>query len=249
MKKKLIKEEFDLISAVGNFLGDAVRQAAGAVDFLGDPVIIAALYKNYEELETSLERLNVVKQQLLGPDMEFNYSKLKDEMSEIRQDLEVDIIDTLQGFIELTPTGPLGSLGSFATGLPPMVLQITLNELIDKIHTLIPKDLDFPLVGTLDKSLRGIYFIDNVERVQKEIRPIHDNPNEFIGTILNGRGSEMVQEGRKKTGTKLCSRGKSAAKSKFDVYPSAYANGYAIQVCKGKIKGLDGKKRCSPPYC
>jgi len=59
----------------------------------------------------------------------------------------------------------------------------------------------------------------------------------------------QVQEGRKKTGTKLCARGKSAAKAKFEVYPSAYANGYAVQVCKGKVKGLDGKKRCSPPYC
>jgi hypothetical protein len=60
---------------------------------------------------------------------------------------------------------------------------------------------------------------------------------------------EDIQEGRKKTGTKLCARGKSAAKSKFKVYPSAYANGYAIQVCKGKMPGTDGKKRCSPPYC
>ena len=42
---------------------------------------------------------------------------------------------------------------------------------------------------------------------------------------------------------------KSAAKAKFKVYPSAYANGFAVQVCKGKMKGLDGKKRCSPPYC
>jgi hypothetical protein len=60
---------------------------------------------------------------------------------------------------------------------------------------------------------------------------------------------DMVEEGKKKTGTKLCARGKSAAKSKFDVYPSAYANGYAIQVCKGKIKGLDGKRQCSGTYC
>ena len=61
---------------------------------------------------------------------------------------------------------------------------------------------------------------------------------------------EMVMmEGKKKTGTKLCARGKSAAKAKFKVYPSAYANGFAVQVCKGKMKGLDGKKRCSPPYC
>jgi len=58
-----------------------------------------------------------------------------------------------------------------------------------------------------------------------------------------------VMEGRKKTGTKLCARGKSAAMAKYDVYPSAYANGYAVQVCKGKQPGLDGKKRCSGAYC
>jgi hypothetical protein len=62
-------------------------------------------------------------------------------------------------------------------------------------------------------------------------------------------GYEDINEGRKKTGTKLCARGKSAAKAKFKVYPSAYANGYAVQVCKGSIKGLDGKKQCSGAYC
>ena len=67
---------------------------------------------------------------------------------------------------------------------------------------------------------------------------------------MNIDDKEMVMmEGRKKTGTKLCDRGKSAAKSKFKVYPSAYANGYAVQVCKGRMPGLDGQKRCSPPYC
>lgn len=60
---------------------------------------------------------------------------------------------------------------------------------------------------------------------------------------------EELSEGRKKSGTKLCARGKAAAKAKFKVYPSAYANGYAVSVCKGKIKGLDGKKQCSGAYC
>jgi hypothetical protein len=61
---------------------------------------------------------------------------------------------------------------------------------------------------------------------------------------------EMVMmEGRKKAGTKLCARGKAAAKAKFKVWPSAYGNGFAVQVCQGRMKGLDGKKRCSPPYC
>jgi hypothetical protein len=60
---------------------------------------------------------------------------------------------------------------------------------------------------------------------------------------------EMMAESRKKTGTPLCARGKASAKSKFKIYPSAYANGHAVQVCKGKIKGLDGKKHCSGAYC
>ena len=59
----------------------------------------------------------------------------------------------------------------------------------------------------------------------------------------------QMTEGRKKAGTKLCARGVASAKSKYDVYPSAYANGHAVQVCKGKIKGLDGKRHCSGAYC
>ena len=60
---------------------------------------------------------------------------------------------------------------------------------------------------------------------------------------------EDIQEGEKKSGTKLCARGKAAAKAKFKVYPSAYANGYAVQVCKGKMPGTDGQKKCSGVYC
>ena len=59
----------------------------------------------------------------------------------------------------------------------------------------------------------------------------------------------FMSEGRKKTGTPLCARGKTAAKARYDVYPSAYSNGHAVQVCKGKIKGLDGKRHCSGAYC
>jgi len=67
------------------------------------------------------------------------------------------------------------------------------------------------------------------------------NPNKALALSMT--------EGRKKTGTKLCSRGYAAAKAKFKVFPSAYSSGYGVQVCKGRMPGLDGKKRCSPPYC
>ncbi len=41
---------------------------------------------------------------------------------------------------------------------------------------------------------------------------------------------------------KLCPRGKAAAKRKFKVYPSAYANMYASAVCSGKVTP-GGKKQ------
>jgi hypothetical protein len=42
---------------------------------------------------------------------------------------------------------------------------------------------------------------------------------------------------------KLCAKGKAAAKRKFKVYPSAYANMYASAVCSGKIKPGGRKKK------
>jgi hypothetical protein len=79
---------------------------------------------------------------------------------------------------------------------------------------------------------------------------MNESKRDGMEMSMNIDDKDMVMmEGRKKTGTKLCARGKAAAKSKFDVYPSAYANGYAVQVCKGKQPGLDGKKRCSGAYC
>lgn len=42
---------------------------------------------------------------------------------------------------------------------------------------------------------------------------------------------------------KLCPAGKAAAKRKFKVYPSAYANGWAVQYCKGKFRKKKGGKK------
>ena len=79
---------------------------------------------------------------------------------------------------------------------------------------------------------------------------MNESKSEGMELSMNIDDKDMVMmEGRKKPGTKLCARGKAAAKSKFDVYPSAYANGYAVQVCKGTKPGLDGKKHCSGSYC
>jgi hypothetical protein len=91
---------------------------------------------------------------------------------------------------------------------------------------------------------------DHIATAKESIDQVFD----FIMNETNEHNDMMmdepeIMEGRKKTGTKLCARGKAAAKAKFKVYPSAYSNGFAVQVCQGRMKGLDGKKKCSPPYC
>lgn len=47
---------------------------------------------------------------------------------------------------------------------------------------------------------------------------------------------------------KLCPRGYCTAKNKFEVYPSAYANGYAVKVCKGIQKDFLGEKYPDTKY-
>jgi hypothetical protein len=79
---------------------------------------------------------------------------------------------------------------------------------------------------------------------------MNESKKDGMELSMNIDDEDMVMmEGRKKTGTPLCARGKASAKAKYDVYPSAYSNGHAVQVCKGKIKGLDGKRHCSGVYC
>jgi hypothetical protein len=90
---------------------------------------------------------------------------------------------------------------------------------------------------------------DHVSEAKTNMDQVFDfimNEKEKMGQYVD---YEEMTEGRKKTGTKLCARGLAAAKGKFKVHPSAYSNGYGVQVCKGKMPGLDGKKHCSGAYC
>ena len=88
---------------------------------------------------------------------------------------------------------------------------------------------------------------DHISESKNNMDQVFDflmNETKRDGMDMSINDDDMVMtmsESRKKTGTPLCARGKASAKAKYDVYPSAYSNGHAVQVCKGKIKGLDGK--------
>ena len=114
-------------------------------------------------------------------------------------------------------------------------LLLELNE--DEVHQILENGHDWAQdhIATAKESIDQVF-----DFLMNETKKGDSDMSQDMG---------MMEEGRKKTGTKLCARGKAAAKAKYKVYPSAYGNGYGVQVCKGKMPGTDGKKHCSPPYC
>ena len=144
-----------------------------------------------------------------------------------------------------------------------------LNNLVKKVLKEEQESENYMFFGNLKQIARQCKMLLEMdeEMVDQILQDGHDwaddhvseaktNMDQVFDFIMNEKNKmeqyvdyEEMTEGRKKTGTKLCARGKTAAKSKFKVYPSAYANGYAVQVCKGSMPGLDGKKHCSGAYC
>ena len=129
---------------------------------------------------------------------------------------------------------------------PNYMFFSNLEQLIRQANLLLelePEVIDEILLNGHD------WAADHVTVAKENLDQVFD----FMMNQIKGKDhtdeDEMMMEGRKKSGTKLCSRGKAAAEAKFKIYPSAYSNGFAVQVCQGKIKGLDGKKHCSGAYC
>ena len=85
-----------------------------------------------------------------------------------------------------------------------------------------------PSLNTLPKPLPSLNTL-----------PLPSNPS--LGTNSEYADCLIEAAKRKEKGElKLCPEGYCTAKMKFEVYPSAYANGYAAQVCKGTQPDLNG---------
>jgi hypothetical protein len=231
--------ELDVASILKNLAGDTARNVLTSIPGAGSVVGLGASIKNYSELNDDLDKYEELKASIqnndnIQPDV---FEKLLD----VQDELEVDFIDLLQSVAGIAS---IPGLGFVAKGLGPLLVKLSIEEILEKISSIVPIDKDAE--ESIIPYLSAIKDIEDLKLKTKELEPLTKDADAFMDQMLERNN---LEEGRKKTGTKLCSRGKSAAKAKFDVYPSAYANGYGISVCKGRIRGLDGKKRCSPPYC
>ena len=231
--------ELDVASLLKNLAGDTARNVLTSIPGVGTAVGIGASVKNYSELNDDLEKYKELKDSIVN-DGDIQSDTLE-QLLDVQDELEVDFIDLLQSIVGISS---IPGLGFITQGLGPLLVKLSIEEILEKISSIIPIDKDAE--KSMIPYLAAIKDIEDLKTKAEELEPLSKDADAFMDQMLERNN---LEEGRKKTGTKLCSRGKSAAKSKFDVYPSAYANGYAVSVCKGRIKGLDGKKRCSPPYC
>ena len=230
--------ELDVASILKNLAGDTARNVLTSIPGVGTAVGIGASVKNYSELNDDLDKYKELKASIQN-DGDIQSDTLE-QLLDVQDELEVDFIDLLQSIVGITS---IPGLGFVTQGLGPLLVKLSIEEILEKISSIVPisKDVEKSMVP----YLAAIKDIEDLKTKAKELEPLSKDADEFMDQMLERKN---LEEGRKKTGTKLCARGKAAAKAKFDVYPSAYANGYAVQVCQGRIKGLDGKKRSSGAY-
>ena len=228
--------EFKLADVLQNVAGDKVRATLTKIPGVGNIVGAGSIIMNYGELNDDLEKYKQLKQDF--EDGTIDTKGLLDKFVEVEEELKTDFIDMLQSAGEMSIPG----FSIFSMLGVPLLTSLSLENILDEISNILPLEDDVE-----DSMIPYLAAIKDIGRIKKELGFTEDevsNAEAFMDDIL----SEAKKKGKKKD-TTLCSRGISAAKSKFDVYPSAYANGYAVQVCKGKIKGLDGKRKCSGKYC
>jgi hypothetical protein len=230
--------ELDVASILKNLAGDTARNVLTSIPGVGTAVGIGASVKNYSELNDDLEKYKELKASIVN-DEDIQADTLK-QLLDVQDELEVDFIDLLQSIVGITS---IPGLGFITQGLGPLLVKLSIEEILEKISSIIPIDKDAE--KSMIPYLAAIKDIEDLKIKADELEPLSKDADAFMDQMLERNN---LEEGRKKTGTKLCARGKAAAKAKFDVYPSAYANGYAVQVCQGRIKGLDGKKRSSGAY-
>ena len=206
--------ELDVASILKNLAGDTARNVLTSIPGVGTAVGIGASVKNYSELNDDLEKYKELKDSIVN-DGDIQSDTLE-QLLDVQDELEVDFIDLLQSIVGITS---IPGLGFIAQGLGPLLVKLSIEEILEKISSIIPIDKDAE--KSMIPYLAAIKDIEDLKIKAKELEPLSKDADAFMDQMLERNN---LEEGRKKTGTKLCSRGKSAAKSKFDVYPSAYAN-------------------------
>lgn len=129
-------------------------------------------------------------------------------------------------------------------------IQIFLEHLMETMYVCDYEGITHFMNGVLNEA--GIYYddVDDFQGMNKSdlLETIEDYFEDEVHNYYLERclDDNHLTEGKNvPTKPELWSRAKSLAKSKFDVYPSAYANGWASKWYKSKGGGWRKKKKKS----
>ena len=105
--------------------------------------------------------------------------------------------------------------------------DIMMQTDFEMMEPLTPKEKSY--ANTLKTRRELINYVLSINSKNSKVQENKSNSS-FEACVRNAEKKNM----------KLCPRGYCTAKEKFQVYPSAYANGYASQVCNGNKPDLEG---------
>ena len=108
--------------------------------------------------------------------------------------------------------------------------EVSTSQLIKKSHS------ERGAPGTLKAKIKGPITLEKVRQLKNRANATTLDKKQ-ANFYINMHSEQYLDEANKPTNPELWNRAKSLAKQKFDVYPSAYANGWAAKWYKSKGGG------------
>ena len=138
--------ELDVASILKNLAGDTARNVLTSIPGVGTAVGVGASIKNFSELNDDLEKYKQLKSEIV--DGEVIKSETFEKLLDVQDELEVDFIDLLQSIVGITS---IPGLGFIAQGLGPLLVKLSIEDILEKISDIIPigKDVEKSMIPYL----------------------------------------------------------------------------------------------------
>ena len=178
--------ELDVASILKNLAGDTARNVLTSIPGVGTAVGIGASVKNYSELNDDLEKYKELKDSIVN-DGDIQSDTLE-QLLDVQDELEVDFIDLLQSIVGISS---IPGLGFITQGLGPLLVKLSIEEILEKISSIIPIDKDAE--KSMIPYLAAIKDIEDLKIKAKELEPLSKDADAFMDQMLERNN---LEEGR-----------------------------------------------------
>jgi len=180
--------ELDVASLLKNLAGDTARNVLTSIPGVGTAVGIGASVKNYSELNDDLDKYKELKASIQNDDD--IQPEVLEKLLDVQDELEVDFIDLLQSVAGIAS---IPGLGFVAKGLGPLLVKLSIEEILEKISSIVPIDKDAE--ESIIPYLAAIKDIEDLNIKAKELEPLAKDADTFMDQMLE---RDNLEEGKKK---------------------------------------------------